>query len=237
MKGAPRMVSMLLGCIVSFVGVALVLGLTVYYITLPMGAPMRQFFDTTIFGLPYLLYFAIIGSVITAAGLLIFIKASRTGEEIVRTRRTAIRPPRRAERIRATRLRPAAGAESGQGGIVEEIEREIEEIVRSGEEEVIGEAEAEAEEIEEEEKPTIEVITQGSEMVCPHCGAINPLGSKKCSKCGKLIFRVKKGEPTCPVCGAPLRLAKKLTDELFVCGICFSELNIPQELQAELKLT
>ena len=111
-------------------------------------------------------------------------------------------------------------------------EKEVEKIT------VSEEKTTEMEEAEElaEEAPAIEVVTKGADMVCPHCGALNQLGSTKCAKCGKALFRRKKDEPTCPVCAAPLRLVKRISDELFVCGLCFSELRIPQEIQESLNL-
>jgi len=239
-EGALTMVSMLLGCLLSFLGVALVLGSTLYYITLPAGAPVKEFFDTTFLGLPYLLYFAIIGSAITAVGLVVFIKASRSVEAVAQPG-IMVRQRATAARIRTVRPRERMRPRIEGGGIVEEIEREIEEIVKSSEE-IIEETEAKEEVIEEgEEKPEeaveVEVVTKGTDMVCPNCGAINPLGSKKCSKCKKPLFKAEKGEPTCPVCGAPLKLAKRISDELFVCGLCFSELKIPSALQEEIGLT
>ncbi|RLF99305.1 MAG: hypothetical protein DRN47_03840 [Candidatus Wolframiiraptor sp.] len=240
-EGAPRMVSMRLGCVVSFLGVALVLGSTLYYITLPAGTPIKEFFDTNFLGLPYLLYFAIIGSAITVVGLVIFIKASRSVEAVAQPGRIMARQRGTGARIRTVRPRGRERARIEGGGIVEEIEREIEEIVKSSEEimEETG-VEEEVEEVREEEvKPeeAVEVVTRGTDMVCPNCGAINPLKSKKCSKCKKPLFKAEKGEPTCPTCGAPLKLAKRISDELFVCGLCFSELKIPTSLQEEIGLT
>ena len=239
-EGAPRMVSMRLGCVVSFLGVALVLGSTLYYITLPAGTPIKEFFDTNFLGLPYLLYFAIIGTAITVAGLVIFIKASRSVEAVAQPG-IMVRQRGTGARIRTVRPGGRTRARIEGGSIVEEIEREIEEIVKSSEE-IMEETEVEekVEGVREEEaKPeeVVEVVTRGTDMVCPNCGAINPLKSKKCSKCKKPLFKAEKGEPTCPTCEAPLKLAKRISDELFVCGLCFSELKIPSTLQEEIGLT
>ncbi len=230
------MASMRLGCIVSFIGVAIALAPAIYYITLPLGSPARAFFDTTVLGLSYLLYLTILGSAVTAVGLFLFIKAARASEAVI-SPRTEVRGPVQISRPRTIKSRRsfALKPEESQEEIVREIEREIEAIVSSGEE---AEGETEGTEVEEEieEEAGIEVVTRGTDMVCPHCGTVNPLGSTKCSKCKKSLFRIKKGEPACPVCGAPLKLAKKISDELFVCGLCFSELRIPQELQQQLGL-
>lgn len=223
---------MLLGCVISFLGVALVLGLTIYYITLPVEAPLKEFFNTNFLGISYLLYFAIVGSIITVIGLITFIKAARSVEAmaqpgIITRQPTRVRAVRPGERMRR----------NIEGGVlVEEIEREIEEIVKSGEE-VVGEEVEEV--IEEEEKPKdfveVEVVTSGTDMVCPSCGALNPLRSMKCSSCKKPLFKVEKEGSNCPVCGAPLKLARKISSELFICGLCFSELKIPSALQEKME--
>jgi len=238
-EGCLKMASMRVGCLVSFVGVAVALAPALYYLTLPLGSPTRAFFDTKVLGIPYILYLAILGAAITAGGLFLFIKAARSAESAI-TSRPVVREP-----VHLSRPRPVRRAvtverrDEGQEEIVREIEREIEEIVKSGEEveeDREPEEAVEEEELEEEAEEVIEVVTRGTDMVCPHCGALNPLGSTKCSKCKKPLFKVKKGEPTCPVCGAPLRLAKRITDELFVCGLCFSELRIPQSVQQKIRV-
>jgi len=223
---------MRLGAIISFIGVAIAIAPISYFLTLSMGDPMRQFLTQPILALPLILYFTIAGGAVTAFGLILFIKAARAPPEVsspsivrrpvVAQEYLAPQPPRRIERpIHASRKRP--------GEIVAEIEREIEEIVQS--EEVKAE-----EEVVEEKKPEIEVITRGQDIVCPNCGELNKLGSTECVRCKKPFYKLEKEEPTCPVCGAPLRMSRKISDERFVCGLCFSELKIPPDVQQELGL-
>ncbi|MCX8186991.1 MAG: zinc ribbon domain-containing protein [Nitrososphaeria archaeon] len=230
------MASLLLGCLISFLGVALVLGSTIYYITLPAGVPIKAFFDNTFMGISYLLYLAIIGSAITVIGLITFVRAARSIEAIAEP---GIIARQSTTRGRAMKPRKRMQPPSTGGGIVEEIEREIEEIVKSTEE--IVEEKVEEKGAEEEMGPKeaveVEVVTRGTEMICPSCGTINPLGSKKCSGCKKPLFEAEEDEITCPLCGAPLKLARRISDELFVCGLCFSELKIPLTLQEKIGLT
>lgn len=231
------MASMRLGGVISFLGAILVLGLTAYYITLPADAAPKIFLGKTFLGLSYLLYFAIAGSIITITGLLMFIKAARSIEAIAEPG-VVVRRPAAPARARLTRPREGGEINVEKGGIVEEIEREIEEIVKSGEE--VAKEKLEGKEVGEEavvEAVKVEVITRGTDMVCPSCGAINPLKSEKCLSCKKPLFVIKGEEEVCPVCGAPLRLARKISDELFVCGLCFSELRIPSTLQEKVGLT
>ena len=239
------MASMRVGAVVSFLGVAIAFIPSIYFLTLPIGSPMRKFLTQQIFMLPLILYFTIAGGAVTVLGLFLFIKAARSPPElqtssIVRRPYAVSRPapPPRATQPtrRAARSPPRPRREEGE--IVAEIEREIEEIVQSEGAAVKQAEEAEAEIGEEvEEKPSIKVITRGQDMVCPNCGELNELGSKKCSKCKKPLYKKpEKGEPTCPVCGASLRSARRITEDRFVCGLCFSELLIPKDIQEALGL-
>ena len=231
---------MLVGAIISIIGVSIALGITFYYLTLPLEAPFRKFLDSTLMGMPYLLYFVIIGGILSGIGLIIYVRAVRSGVTVTRRRhrpmalsRPIVRRPVTAPPARAQR--PAEAATSPD--IVEEIEKEIEEIVKSSSE--VSEAVEEkpvAEAVEEEKQPLIKVVSRANDMVCPHCGSLNPIGSKKCSSCGKKLYKPEDPSKSCPVCGAPLRLSKRISEKLFVCGICFSELEIAPELQKSLKL-
>ena len=171
---------MLVGAIISIIGVSIALGITFYYLTLPLEAPFRKFLDSTLMGMPYLLYFVMIGGILSGIGLVIYVRAVRSGVTITRrrhrpmalgrpvARRPVMAPPARVER-------PAEAATSPD--IVEEIEKEIEEIVKSSSE--VSEAVEEkpvAEAVEEEEQPLIKVVSRASDMVCPHCGSLNPIG-------------------------------------------------------------
>jgi len=192
------MASMKMGAIISILGALIALIPIIYFITLPLESPTRGILTQQIMGLSLMLYFTIMGAVVTAIGLLIFMRAARDE-------------------------------------LVTEIEREIEKIVQ------LEEPEAEvtpAQERAAEEKPVIEVqvVNKGQDMVCPHCGELNPLKSTRCVKCKKPLYEAKEGEPRCPVCDAPLRLSQRISEDLFTCGLCFSELRIPIELRREVGL-
>lgn len=236
---------MLAGILISFLGVAITIGLTIYYLSLPIQAPLRLFLDTTEIGIPYLVYFVILGAAISAFGMMIYIKGVRTGVTIsahLHSTQPRARAHRRHALVRQPTLRPIAAPRSSN--VVEEIEKEIEEIIRSQEpvaekteaREEAAQPPAEAVEEKVKERPLVEVVSRVSDMVCPHCGSLNPLGSTKCSSCGKPLFKPEEPSKSCPVCGAPLQLAQRISNGLFVCGICFSELRIDPILQKSLKL-
>ena len=231
---------MLVGVIISIIGVSIALGVTFYYLSLPLEAPFRKFLDSTLMGMPYLLYFVIVGGILSGVGLLIYVRAVRSGVTITRGRRgpMALSRPvtRRPVTGPPTQVQKPTGAATGPD-IVEEIEKEIEEIVKSSSEvsETVEEKPV-AEAVEEERQPLVKVISRASDTVCPHCGTLNPIGSKKCSSCGKKFYEPDDPSRSCPVCGAPLKLSKRISEKLFVCGICFSELEIAPELQKSLKL-
>jgi len=231
---------MLVGAIISIIGVSIALGVTFYYLTLPLEAPFRKFLDSTMIGMPYLIYFVMVGGILSGIGLIIYVRAARSGVTIPHGRRQPIALSRPVTRRPAAGLstsaqRPARAAAGPD--IVEEIEKEIEEIVKSSSE--VPEAVEEkpvAEVVEEEERPLVKVVSRANDMVCPHCGSLNPMGSKKCSSCGKKLYKPDDPSRSCPVCGAPLKLSRRISEKLFVCGICFSELEIAPELQKSLKL-
>ena len=61
---------MLIGMIISIIGVSIALGITFYYLTLPLEAPFREFLDSTMMGIPYLLYFVMVGGILSGIGLI-----------------------------------------------------------------------------------------------------------------------------------------------------------------------
>jgi hypothetical protein len=62
-------------------------------------------------------------------------------------------------------------------------------------------------------------------MVCQSCGAENPLKSKVCRACGAKLYVDIPGRK-CPVCLAPLKLARILGPGHIMCNICFSEFQV-----------
>jgi len=230
---------MIIGAIISIIGVSIALGITFYYLMLPLEAPFRKFLDSTLMGMPYLLYFVMLGGVLSGIGLIIYVRAVRSGVTITRRRHRPMalgRPvTERSVTVSPTRVQRSVEAATSPD-IVEEIEKEIEEIVKSSSEVSEAVEEKPVTETVEEEQPLIKVVSRANDMVCPHCGSLNPIGSKKCSNCGKKLYEPEDPSKSCPVCGAPLRLSKRISEKLFVCGICFSELEIAPELQKSLKL-
>ncbi len=242
---------MILGIALSLAGVAIAIGITFYYISLPVQSSLRLFFDTTEMGIPYLVYFVILGAAISAFGLMIYIKSVRTGITVPAAPRYHRAPspvlrrpqPPRVVRPPARQPTPPTGATS----VVEEIEKEIEAIIKSEQpqervtqqpipQQAEPSVEQQPEQVQEEQPSLVEVVSKASDMVCPHCGSINPLGSTKCSSCGKPLFEPTEPSKSCPVCGAPLTLAQRISENLFVCGVCFSELRIDPRIQKSLKL-
>ncbi|MCS7125986.1 MAG: zinc ribbon domain-containing protein [Aigarchaeota archaeon] len=230
---------MIIGMTLSLLGVALILGLVVYYVSLPVDNSIRIFLDTAVMGFSYLIYAIIIGAVISGIGLLLYVRAVRTGITITSgsyayPAPTPVirRPSPRREPQKLTTERVSGPVELSKESVVEEIEKEIEEIIETGAKPTV---EKKVEKPVEKE-PTIEVVSRASELVCPHCGKLNPVGSNKCEACGKRIFAPDVPSKSCPVCNAPLKLSQQISGDLFVCGICFSELRIPPKLQEVLNL-
>lgn len=222
---------MIIGMLLSFLGVGLILGIVFYYVFLPIDDPLRVFLDTSYIGVTYLLYVIITGAAISGLGLLIYHRAVRTGitipgGEYSYTRPASIirRPAPKKETLKTPSEKTSAMIKSRGENIVEEIEKEIEQIIETVEK-------PEEKKPVEEKKPMIEVISRATDMVCPHCGKLNPIGSTKCGACGKQMFTPEPPSKSCPVCNAPLTLSQKISGDLYVCGICFSEILIPPEVQ------
>lgn len=226
------MVSMRTGAVLSLFGALLALLPTIYFITLPLDSPAKRIFTQQVIGLPTLLYFTIAGSVMTAIGLLLFMRAARAPPEV------AYPSPLTIRSVPKTRMRSpiVASMPAPQEEFVTEIEREIEKIVQFGGSETLPTPATEEEATEEKRIIEVEVVNRGQDMVCPHCGELNPLKSTKCAKCRRLLYEIEEYEPRCPVCNAPLRVSQKISEDLFTCGLCFSELRIPVELRRSLGL-
>ncbi|MEM2069052.1 MAG: zinc ribbon domain-containing protein [Nitrososphaerota archaeon] len=229
---------MIIGMVLSFVGVATIIGIVLYYVFLPVSDPFRIFLDATYMGLNYLIYIIVLGAVISGVGLLLYVRAVRTSITIPAgqyshasypaTTSVIRRPALKKEAPKPSVKEPSKISKPKEPSIVEEIEKEIETI--------IGSEEKPKEEKIEEEKPAIEIISRASDMVCPHCGKLNPIGSTKCESCGKQMFTPESPSRSCPVCNAPLILSQRISGDLFVCGICFSEIRIPPTIQEVLNM-
>jgi ribosomal protein L40E len=67
------------------------------------------------------------------------------------------------------------------------------------------------------------IRTKSDSKVCPSCGASVDIGAASCPSCGfRFPVDLKSG---CPVCGSPLNRLTRISPNLYVCGICFSELE------------
>lgn len=85
-----------------------------------------------------------------------------------------------------------------------------------------------------EEGSLIKVKSAGTTIICLSCGDALPLGSTNCAKCGVKLEVESDPEKACPVCGGNLARAAKLDDNIYVCGLCFSELEIPPDLASKI---
>lgn len=186
-------------------------------------------------GTPIYLLSAFIGLVLTIVGIVLFMRSMRMEAGPPKPQ-----IPQRVPR-QAPITRPREVVQTGRQATRPKVEP-VEELVKSIEKEVggllrsAGEVEAkEPKRVPVEKSSTeIKVITSGFDEVCPSCGAINPLGQKVCQQCGSTIYVEDPSLPSCPVCGAPLKNPTKLSDNVYVCGICFSELEIPEEFSKKL---
>ncbi|MEM1922791.1 MAG: hypothetical protein QXW60_03565 [Nitrososphaerota archaeon] len=75
----------------------------------------------------------------------------------------------------------------------------------------------------------IKVKSSGISIICPKCGNETRLGEDKCRSCGERFKKSSEPIRACPICGGDLLDAQKLEDNMYVCGLCFSELEIDAE--------
>jgi ribosomal protein L37AE/L43A len=67
------------------------------------------------------------------------------------------------------------------------------------------------------------IRTRSDSKVCPSCGASVEIGAASCPSCGfRFPVDVESG---CPVCRSPLNRLTRISLNLYVCGVCFSELE------------
>lgn len=177
-------------------------------------------------GISIYLLSSFIGAILTIAGILWFIRSIRF-EALPRRPVVIQRPPRQI-----TMQREIKSEVKNVDELVKSIEKEIE-VALHETEKLTAQESSEKMEIE---KPTyeIKVVASSFDEVCPSCGALNPLGQKICQQCNSTIYEEDKNLPSCPVCGAPLKNPKRLSDNIYICNICFSELEIPEELSKKL---
>ncbi len=165
---------------------------------------------------PLYLLLAICGAPVTISGLVIF--------------RGGIREMIRQAEMQA-RLRELEIAESGTYKVEEEVPRVIDSTQDVPD---ISNVAKETGSEQVKEASLIKVKTAGTTIICLSCGQSLPLGSTSCSKCGAVIEIVNNPEKACPVCGGDLSRAAKLGDNVYICGLCFSELEIPPDLASRI---
>ena len=71
----------------------------------------------------------------------------------------------------------------------------------------------------------VEVVAMGNSIVCRRCGRESPLTSSYCASCGAAFQKATYGL-RCPACSAPLKIAKRISSDRFVCTQCFSDLRV-----------
>jgi len=71
----------------------------------------------------------------------------------------------------------------------------------------------------------VEVVAIGTSIVCVRYGKESPLTSSSCPSCGAAFQKVSYG-PRCPACSASLKIAKRISEDRFVCTQCFSDLRV-----------
>lgn len=222
-----------------FVGVAVALIPTILYIAYAQELSSLKILEIEfVSGIPIYLLFSFAGIVITLVGLVMLVRSVRHALELT-TPRARTRPTPRAVTPTVVRPAQAIGPTTQQPirrveEVVKSIEKELEEVITKTTAEQHVHPPAPQQEAPPPQKISIKVITAGGDEVCPSCGAINPLGQKVCVECGANIYVEDPSLPACPVCGAPLKDPQKLTDKIYVCRICFSELEIPKDLSKKL---
>jgi hypothetical protein len=75
------------------------------------------------------------------------------------------------------------------------------------------------------QKVKVEVVAMGTSIICNRCGKESPLTSSTCTSCGAAFQKATYGL-RCPVCSAPLKIAKRISADRFVCTQCFSDLRV-----------
>ncbi len=75
----------------------------------------------------------------------------------------------------------------------------------------------------------VKVRSAGLSLICPKCGFETPLGESKCRNCGEKFAKSSDPLRACPICGGDLANAQRMGEDVYVCGICFSELEIDQQ--------
>ncbi|MEM4573703.1 MAG: zinc ribbon domain-containing protein [Candidatus Caldarchaeum sp.] len=74
-------------------------------------------------------------------------------------------------------------------------------------------------------KPQLKVIRSNSYKICPSCRHRNPVETDFCTTCGA-YFEVNYSGLACPICSAPLSMAKSLANRRYLCGVCASTIEL-----------
>ncbi|PUA31998.1 MAG: hypothetical protein B9J98_04985 [Candidatus Terraquivivens tikiterensis] len=213
-------------------GIAVALVPTVLYIAYSQELSFLKMLEVEVVsGIPVYLGLSFLGVILTIVGLVTFVRAIRReqGPSLpyagARPMPTAVSRPTQVRRPSAQQQPTTKSLDE----LVSSIEKELEEVVQK------ASVEHPSPQVQPQRPATaIKVVTMGMDEVCPSCGAVNPLGQKVCAECGADIYVEDPNLPACPVCGAPLKSPHKISDKVYVCRVCFSELEIPKEVSKKL---
>ncbi|MEM0481299.1 MAG: hypothetical protein QXM16_00190 [Nitrososphaerota archaeon] len=152
-------------------------------------------------GLPLHLLLSVVGVPIALSGLYLF--------------RRGVREELSAERMVSLDREAVIQSLEERGVIREGSANTLEDRLRPSEEESL--------------KRSIKVKSAGLSLICPKCGFETPLGETKCRNCGERFTKSSDPIRACPICGGDLSSAQRMGGDVYVCGICFSELEIDQQ--------
>lgn len=189
-----------LGIVIAAIGLLVSLIPTVLYMAF-LESPVVSYLNAEIFpSVPLMLLTAIVGVPISVVGILTFRKAVR-------------------EMFRLESLGETIGTQDNPS-----TSQAIKDVKTSEKVEIVSGLEGEVREV-----GRFVIISRSNEVICGSCGSSSPIGARVCSNCGTRFPLADRTDHACPVCGADIYLGNRVRD-LYVCGLCFSELRISDDL-------
>jgi predicted RNA-binding Zn-ribbon protein involved in translation (DUF1610 family) len=190
-----------LGLILSAAGMIISLAAPLIHIALVSSGVESFLALETVPGLPLHLLLSVVGVPIALSGLFLF--------------RRGVREELSAERMISLDRESVIQSLEERGVIRERNVNTLEELPRTSEAESL--------------RRGIKVKSAGLSLICPKCGFETPLGESKCRNCGEKFTQSSDPVRACPICGGDLASARKMGGDVYVCGICFSELEIDEQ--------